>query len=367
METNNLKNKTILFISRSTGYGGTEKVILQLCEIFLPYVKKIVVCSNGNIKKEYLKEIGVAHYDLPDIEKKDLLTVFKVIKILNYVIKKEGIDIVHSHHRMAAMYAQLLRHKYKYVMFATAHTNFYDKKMMTKLAYKNTNIIACGQNVKENLVSYFGFSSNVIKVVKNAVKKEEFTEVTVPIIKEKREEGFFIVGNIARLSYEKGVEYYINSIPEVLKENNKVFFVIVGAGPLEQELKQKADGLNIKDNLSFLGYREDVQNVINQLDLVILSSLTEGLPLTPIEAFAYGKPVVGTSINGTMEIVEDQKNGFLVEPQNSKQIAEKIIWLVNHKEEFETMKENARDSYINNFSMKSLEEGYIDCYKECLA
>lgn len=182
------------------------------------------------------------------------------------------------------------------------------------------------EKAKNNLVDFFGIPDEKVTVIRNAIAPFDGQIVKDETIEKLRDEGCFIVGNIGRLSEQKGMEYYIQALPEVLKKHPKTHFLIIGAGELENGLKEQARQLKVKDNLHFLGYRSDIQNLISQLDLVVLSSLWEGLPLTPIEAFSVGKTVVATAVDGTVEIVEDGKSGRLIEPKKPEQIAENVIW-----------------------------------------
>ena len=114
----------------------------------------------------------------------------------------------------------------------------------------------------------------------------------------------------------------------------------------------------------FLGYRNDIQNVINQLDFIVLSSLWEGLPLTPIEAYSVGKTVIGTAVDGTQEIIRDGVDGYLIEPRNAYQIAEKMIVLIEQPEIREKMELQATHRYQEEFSYIKLKQRYIDFYRE---
>ncbi len=98
------------------------------------------------------------------------------------------------------------------------------------------------------------------------------------------------------------------------------------------------------------------------MDFIVLSSLWEGLPLTPIEAFSVGKTVVATSVDGTVEIVEDGKNGFLAEPRNPGQLAKKIIYLITHKEKRIKMEEAALKCYNEEFSFRVFSNRYLKFY-----
>lgn len=362
MET--LRKQNILFFTRTMGLGGTENVVLQLCEILKPKVSKIVVCSCGGVNIEKLNDMGIKHYSIPDIETKSPKSMITVSMRLCSIIKKENITVIHTHHRMAAFYVSILGLYKKYTFIATAHNTFHDKKFLTNFVYKNCNVIACGEMVKRNLVDYFGLSDNQVTVIHNAVKPFDGEIILDPLVKKLHDEGCFVIGNIGRLSEQKGMEYYIKAIPKVVSACPLARFVIAGSGEDESKLKELSKSIGADKYLTFFGYRNDIQNLMSQLDLIVLSSLWEGLPLTPIEAFSVEKTIVATAVDGTPEIVKDGINGLLIDSKSSRQIAEKVIWMVEHPEEKKKMEDNASVIYKEEFSMDRFAEEYIDCYKK---
>lgn len=358
----NLKEQNILFFTRTMKLGGTENVILQLCEILKPNVNKIVVCSCGGVNVEKLHSMGITHYQILDIENKSLSTMQKVISTIKRVVDKEEITIIHTHHRMAAFYVSLLVLYKKCKFINTSHNTFNNKRALTRFAYKHAILIACGEMVKKNLTEVFGLKN--VNVVHNSVPPFTGEVVRDPLIENFHEEECFVVGNVGRLSEQKGMEYYIKSIPNVLCVHPEARFLVIGSGEDEEKLKKLVFELGIQDKVFFTGYRSDIQNLMSQLELVVLSSLWEGLPLTPIEAFSVGKTIVATAVDGTAEIVEDGKNGFLVSPRSYKEIASKINWMIEHIDERKTMEKQALFSYKREFSMKAFADGYLECYKK---
>lgn len=361
-----IEEQNILFIARATEHGGTENVVLQLCEILKPYVNNIVVCAANGFNKKALFDMGIKFYSIPDIEKKNLITIIKVATIIQNVVKKEKITAIHTHHRMAAFYVSLLGLYKKYTFIATGHNTFQDKKILTRFSYKHCNVIACGEMVKKNLVDYYGLSDNQVTVIHNAVKPFDGEIIEDSLIKKFHAEGYFVIGNIGRLSEQKGMEYYIKAIPKVLKECPKARFVIAGSGEDESKLKELSENIRVDEYLTFLGYRNDVQNLMRQLDLIVMSSLWEGLPLTPIEAFSVGKTVVATAVDGTPEIVKDGENGLLISPRNSDQIANKVTFLVHNRDKKEIMESNAYECFEKEFNFSTYNNKIIDFYRRIL-
>lgn len=358
-----LKKQNILFIVRTMGIGGTENVVLQLCEIFEKKVNKIIVCSSGGVHEEILRKMGIKHFTIPDIASKNPVYMIKTYLKLKSIIKKEQITVIHSHHRMAALYAELAAPKHVFKV-ANAHNTFYNKKKLTHFAYKNTKIIAVGEMVKKNIIDFFYIPVGQVCVINNAVKpfNEEIKEIEC--LKNEKAKGNVLIGNVGRLSEQKGMCYFIEAAQEVLKSHPKARFFLVGEGELKDQLYQQVALKGLQDKIIFLGYRSDVQNVVSQLDFVVLSSLWEGLPLTPIEAFSVGKTVIGTNVDGTPEIIRDGVDGYLVEPRNIGQLAKKINFLLENPEVRKKLEEQAAKRYRENFSFEKFSQKYVDFYKE---
>lgn len=357
-----LKKQNVLLFTRTMALGGTENVVLQLCEILKPVVNNVIVCSCGGINETKLEQMNIKHVKINDIENKNPKKILENIKILKEIIKEENITIIHSHHRMAAMYTNLIADK-NIIKIANAHNTFYDKKLLTKLAYRNTKVIAVGNQVKKNLIEYFDLDNNQVSVIHNAIKPFEDKIIIDKNIKKAKDKGNAIIGNIGRLSEQKGMEYFIKAASIIVKQYSNVKFFIVGTGEDEEKLKRLSEYLDLDKYIIFMGYRSDIQNLISQIDFVVLSSLWEGLPLTPIEAFSVGKTIVATDVDGTVEIVKDKVNGLLVPPRDVEKLAQAMVKLINNHKQREKYEKKAYETYINQFSFDKLKKKYLKYYK----
>lgn len=358
-----LAEQNLLFLTRTMQLGGTENVVLQLCDILQPVVKKIIVCSCGGINTEALKERGIKHYLIPDIAEKSPFTMLYTYNKIKKIINKENITIIHSHHRMAAFYAELIASS-NIIKIANVHNTFSDKKLLTRIAYKNTKLIAVGERVKQNLVEYFHISEVQITVIHNGIRAFSGNIQPIKILESEKKAGHILIGNIGRLSEQKGMQYFIEAAFLAVSLHPEARFFIVGDGEEKKVLQDLVDSKRLNDKIFFLGYRSDIQNIMSQLDFIVLSSLWEGLPLTPIEAYSVGKTVIGTSVDGTPEIIRDKVDGYLVEPKNSKDLAEKMIYLIEHPKIRQALERKALERYNEEFSFEKLTNKYIQYYKE---
>jgi glycosyltransferase involved in cell wall biosynthesis len=179
------------------------------------------------------------------------------------------------------------------------------------------------------------------------------------------ENGEVVVGFIGRLTEQKGVEYLIEAISIISASNNNIKFVIVGDGVLKSALENQANKLGLY-NIIFTGFQRNVPQYLQLFDIFVLPSLFEGLPVSVLEAFASGIAVVATKVSGTPEVVHDGINGFLVEPKNAKQLAEKLQILINDPILRKKFAENGKNLVKSQFSAELMVKKTVDVYSKLL-
>lgn len=351
----------ILHITNNLGYGGVQKIIYQLCEGTKNSFSKVVVASCGGVYVQRLQDIGVDHYTIPDVSTKKLSEIRQIMKVLDRVIEENNINVIQCHHRMALLFAK--RYKNRVKIIYNNHTTYSNKALLTHHLLKNVNIVAVGEQAKRNVTDYFKISDKNITVINNTVDEYngDFSEVTE--MTERRKNGDFIVLNVGRMHPQKAMNYYVDAAKILIDKGYDISFFIAGDGPLRKEIEQQIQTLNLEKNIVLLGFRKDVPNVISQADIMVMTSIYEGLPLTPLEAFSIKKSVIGTNIEGTNEVIIDGYNGLLAETQNAKSIAEKIEQVYLNRDLLEIYNENAYATYVNKFSPQKFVEQYINYYE----
>jgi glycosyltransferase involved in cell wall biosynthesis len=137
-----------------------------------------------------------------------------------------------------------------------------------------------------------------------------------------------VVGMVGNFRSEKGHRHLIEAFPRVLQALPQARLVLVGQGPLENEVRQLARRRQLDDRIVFAGYREDAPRICASFDVFVLSSEHEGLPIALLEAMALGKAVVATRVGGTPEVVKDGVQGLLVPPRDPRALARGITALL---------------------------------------
>ena len=137
-----------------------------------------------------------------------------------------------------------------------------------------------------------------------------------------------MVGTVGGLREEKGIAFLLKSAAQVLRLFPRVGFLIVGDGPLRAQFEALAARLDIRANVVFAGFREDIPAILPLLDVMVMPSLTEGSPMSLLEAMAAGRAIVASRVGGIPEILEDQRTALLVPPKDSEILSQAIIELL---------------------------------------
>ncbi len=176
----------------------------------------------------------------------------------------------------------------------------------------------------------------------------------------------FVVGSVARFVEQKGQKYLIEAAPKVLKKAKRddVYFLILGYGKMELDLRALADELKLNDRLLIKPARE-IREVLPILDIFVMSSLWEGQPIAMLEAMAANVPVVATKVGGIPEIMNDKKEGVLAEPKDPDSLAKGILLLMEDEELRGRVVREAKET-VENYSLpvyiRKLEKFFLDEY-----
>ncbi len=177
-----------------------------------------------------------------------------------------------------------------------------------------------------------------------------------------------VVGKVARFSLLKGYNYIIEAIPEIVKQVPKVMFLFVGSGELEQEMRQRAKELGISNYIIFAGLveQEKMPYYISIMDVVVHTSLLEGLARVLPQALAAGKPVVSFDINGVHEVVIEGKTGYLVDPESPKQLVKAIVNLINNPQLAQELGANGAEFVKESWTVSAMVDEIHKVYCQLL-
>jgi glycosyltransferase involved in cell wall biosynthesis len=175
-----------------------------------------------------------------------------------------------------------------------------------------------------------------------------------------------LIGTVGRLTPVKGIAYLLQAARILLRQGANVKVLVVGDGNIRLDLMTQTHDLGIAQNVVFLGHREDTDALLLALDIFVLPSLSEGIPMALLEAMAACRAVVASRVGGIPEIVDDGIEGFLVEPMDVDSLAERCRLLIESPDVAKKMGEQGRKRVERDFSATAMADRVALVYKELL-
>jgi glycosyltransferase involved in cell wall biosynthesis len=176
----------------------------------------------------------------------------------------------------------------------------------------------------------------------------------------------FVAGMVATFDERKDYKMLIEAAIPIVTERNNIRFVLVGDGKDFQNVKKLVPG-SLLNKIIFLGKRTDVESIVNVFDVGILLTNAkvhgEGISNSLIEYMALGKPVIATHGGGTDEVVLDNQNGFLIDPGNTGQLTQKIIFLMDNKPAINKLGNEGKEMIKRRFDLRIMTKNYVELYK----
>jgi len=370
----------ILFVIDGMEFGGGERVFTQIINC-LPLDQYELFLASGPQDSFYqaISQTPVQRYPVDFSNRFNPAIMFRLIKI----IKDHKIDIVHGQGARAEFFARLasgLFCRSRYVSTIAMPVEGYDVGPMKRLLYKSLDrfserfvdrFLVVSSVLAQAMIQGHGIPQERVVKIYNGIETDEYK----PNVEEFRSQesevrrefalarDVPVIGAIGRLVWQKGFDYFLQSIPAMIQDIPKVRFMIVGEGPLRQELERLTISLGIHDRLVFTGHRSDVRDIMAALDVVVIPSLLEGFPMITLEAMAMEKPIVTTSIDGIMEQITDGREGLLIAPKSPPALAQAVKRLVDDPGYARSLGINARAKVIRDFSVRKMITETIRVYE----
>jgi glycosyltransferase involved in cell wall biosynthesis len=277
---------------------------------------------------------------------------FKYAEKVRKLAKKLSVDVVHVHDWMTfaagiaaseVLGKPLVTHIHNTVFDrGGGNYNPYEYKL-EKLGFEKADKIISVSNYTRNmLIDKYGIKKDKIEVVHNGV--EETVREDLPIaLKPLKDLGYKVVLYLGRITLQKGIDYLIYAAKKVLEKNPKVIFVIVGSGDMQEQMMSLAASLGILDKVIFTGFLrgEDRTRIFQAADLCVMPSVSEPFGIVPLEAVAFGTPVLVSKQSGVSEVL---KHALKVDFWDVDEMTNKILSVCQYPElGFDLSKESAKE------------------------
>ncbi len=345
----------IAHITSEKEYRGGERQVYYLIRELKNYgIEQGLFSSSIELIKK-VEKLGVDtfYFELKKELSPSLLKLYKIVESFSP-------DILHFHNSKAISLVFLT----KIPAISTRRVMYPLKSFFSKFKYKKLKkVVAVSENVK-NLLKKYGITR--IEVVYDGI---ENTNYILKKSKNKLKTKFsmssdFNFSNVGFFEPAKGHKYLLEAV-KILKTRGYTNFSlhIAGKGKLENELKQFVKKEKL-DNVFFHGYVDEVREFVYASDCFVVSSISEGLNSTLIDAFSMGIPSIGTNAGGIPEVISNY--GIIVEKGNSNALADAMVKIIENYEYYKNLTEKGRKLINDKFSIKNMTSQYLKIYNSII-
>ncbi len=363
----------ILHVIDSLGIGGMERVVIDVANGLDPARFEQVVCCisrRGEAADQLRDEVRCV--DLGKGEKADRLMPLKLARI----IRRERPDIVHSQSwsGVDTALAKIFAPKFKLVQseHGRNYSDLRRQSFMRRMARRGVyhladSVFAISDEVRQFYCKQTGFSVERMQVIPNGIDVRRIDEADAGGIRE--ELGIapddFVFGTVARLDLTKDTMTLARAFAAIAlpRRNPKFKLLIVGDGEQRNRLEEFVAMLNLNRVVIFTGLRRDVPRLLRAMDVFVMSSVSEGLPLTVLEAMAARLPIVATNVGALPDLVEESQTGFLVPIRHAVAMSDKLEKFIANPQLAKTFGQEARRKVEREFTLERMLRNYAELYE----
>jgi glycosyltransferase involved in cell wall biosynthesis len=357
-------NPYVVHLIPSLEVGGMERLVADLA-LGRTAGKTSILCLNmlGTLGEQIENDIPIEVLDIPNNLIFATIAVYKALKKLKP-------DIIHCHNLQAHFFGGLCAMFLpKTQVVLTKHGQHVPTSGWTSVINKRTL-------QKSKIV---GVSADITQIMKNSVTKNKFPIEYIPNgisltpynnfkpkdaakVALEISPSTFCVGIVARLSPPKDHLLLIDAIAVLSKTYPDIKLIIVGCGPLKNKIEDYIASNQYEHVVTMLGERNDIANILNALDVFALTSSSEGIPMTILEAMAASLPVIATEVGGIPQVVIDNKTGTLVKDKDKDGLIEAIKLLIEQPQLRQEFGEEGHLLLKNNYSINQIVANYENVY-----
>ncbi len=357
----------ILHTEWSDGLGGQEKRVLAEVSGLLDrgHYAAIACREHARIKNEALK-LGIDIHILPFRKPYDIASIVRLTGLL----KDKKFDIVNTHSGVDSWIGGIASKLAGIpLLVRTRHLNLpLRRNPLNFIHYLPDIYITCGEDMRNNLVTRCGFPGDRVLSIPTGINVERFN------IRRNKKAGLkygldinaTVITNVGILRSVKGHEVTFRAVKTVVDSVPGAKFLIVGDGPGRETLGSLVNELDISEHVIFTGFVEDIPEIYSFSDVAVLTSWSEGLPQSILQAMAAGVPVIATKVGGVPEVVVRGETGMLIEPGDHKALARGIIKILNDRDGSGQLAENAKDLMVGEHSVIHMIDKIESLYERML-
>ncbi len=348
-------------------YGGAQQVIYLAKGLGERGFDNTLVCSPGSGVDIAARDADITVANLNCAGDHDLAFAFR----LRQRVLEEIPDIIHCHSRRGGDFlGGLAATGTSIPAVISRRVDNTESSLIAGLRYRPFNkVIAISQTIAE-VLRKAGIDEDRLTVIRDAVDSE--LVMALPDQDAFRDrfglsETDFVAAAVAQLIPRKGHRYLLEAVAQLKGRFPHLKLIIFGQGPLEAELRERTAKLGLGGNVQFAGFRQDLDDYLACLDLLVHPALAEGLGVAALKAAAAGVPVVGFAAGGLTEAVADGETGLLVAPKDVEALGTAIARLIENPELRRTFGDAGRARMQHEFSIEAMVDDHVRLYESILS
>ena len=359
-------------INNKNSITGPERRAARLANRWAHEGFNVIVCypKRGQLNSDF-DDANVKVIDFEIGNKFNIASIFKLKKI----IKENHIDLVHSQgpaslDLILALASKLIKvrtiitrpvmldDQVHYSKIKIKVYEFIDKNITLKIINK---IIAVSQNGYNVLKKKYRVKENKLQLIYNGID----TSKIVPVLK--KESDAIKIGMVGQLFPPKGWHDFIHTVDYIHKKSNKmVQALIIGEGQQMEELKTLVKQFKLENIISFEGYIDSINNILNELDFILFTTHREGLSVAILEAMSAGLPQVITDVGGGKEQIIHGENGYVAQVGEIEKMGDYCLKLIGDKDLRTRFGAKSREMAIQKFSEEAMFQNHVRTYNKTL-
>ena len=348
-------------------WAGAEVMVYNLLKGLQHYedLEPMAIILNKGRLAEEIHKLGIKVHILDETT----LSFYEITQTVKKLIKNQPPDIIHSHRYKENILAYLGYRSLNGVrLIGTQHGmpemdrgraglkhRIISKINFLILSRKFSHVVAVSRDIGRFFVREYGFKQEKVSVIHNGIE--------IPKMSRQRKDGdSFIIGSSGRLFPIKDYSFMVEIAKKILGTIGNIRFQLAGDGPERSKIQALIQNYGLNGTFELKGHVEDISAFYRSLDLYLNTSIHEGIPISVLEAMAYGLPVVAPKVGGLTEILDDGVQGYLVSKRDPEAFAEKCFLVYKDSSLRRRMSQAARDKVKQSFSVEKMVQQYYNLY-----
>ncbi|MCM5663505.1 glycosyltransferase family 4 protein [Galbibacter mesophilus] len=359
----------ILHITTIVEWRGGDAQMLTTYNLMKDYtdIEQFILCPEGSVLSEKLQDSDVPYFTASRKSKQSL----KFLKKIKEIVKKEAIDIIHVHDSNAFSLTLLMINSFPKVklVYSRKRNNPISKNFFKRLKYNHKRIdrIVCVSDAVKDVFKDILKKTSHLETIYDGIDVKNFeNREKKDILKKeyKLDSETTVIANIASLTEQKDIYTFIDAA-KIISDNydGPLQFFVIGGGELHDELSDYKKKVGLESKIIFTGFRSDIADILPEIDILLMSSIIEGLPLSIFEAFAAKVPVVSTSAGGINEAIVQEKTGMISPIKDAKALAENTLTLLRDDNLKNKITNNANILVNEKFTLEVMKNNYHKMYQ----